>query len=76
MYKSFLFKDVKIQEFVLAEQKTFLINMGSEEKPEYIYVQYSGPLSLNTTTTYRIFGDVIGTKDGITLVAARFIYNW
>ena len=73
--KSFLFK-AKIQEFILAEEKTFLINMGTSESPEYICVEYDGPLTLNTTTEYRIFGDVIGTKDGKALVAARFIYNW
>ncbi len=71
----YLFK-AKITGFVLAENKTFAINMGTEEDPEIIYVEYTGPLSLNTTTTYRIFGNVIGQKDGKTLVAARYIYNW
>ena len=54
----------------------FLINMGSEEAPQYIYVIYSGSMQLNTKTTYRIFGDVTGVYDGHTLVSARYIYTW
>ena len=76
MNKSFLFKNVKIQEFILSEDTLFLINMGTESEPEYIYVRYGGNMNLNTSTTYRIFGDVTGVYNGKTLVDARFIYNW
>lgn len=76
MNKSFLFKNVKIKEFILAQDTMFLINMGSEEAPQYIYVVYSGNMQLNTKTTYRIFGDVTGVYDGHTLVSARYIYTW
>lgn len=75
MNKSFLLSNVQIEEFILAEDTMFLINMGTTEEPQFIYVQYNGNMPLATSKKYRIFGDVIGVHEGKTLFAARFIYN-
>ncbi len=67
-----------VSEFIQdAPYPIFLFNVGDEEEPQNILMEYYGTTALDTAKNYRIYGDVAGmdTERGLPKIMARFIYE-
>ncbi len=55
----------------------FLFDVGEEEEPQIIEMEYYGTTTLDREKEYRIYGDVAGviTERGVPKIYARFIYE-
>lgn len=73
--KIFLLENVEILEVLDTETTMFRINMGTQEDPQWLVIEYFGTKTINKGDKIRIFGDVQGRYQDTTKVVARFIYS-
>jgi len=71
----FLFNAVTVQEVVSNDPTTFIVNMGTTDKPELLLFEYIGSKTIKAGDKIKIFADVEGaSSDGTAKLNARFIY--
>jgi hypothetical protein len=66
---------VDVVEILDSPGTIFTVNMGTDEAPEYLAVEYYGSRNIQPGDTYRIFGQVIGSYQGMTLIGGYFLYT-
>ncbi len=67
-----------ITEFIQdAPYPIFIFNVGDEDGPQNIVMEYYGTIALDTTQEYRMYGDVAGmdAERGLPKLFVRFIYE-
>ena len=72
--RNYLLDGVDVVEILDSPGTIFTVNMGTDESPEYLAVEYYGSRNIQPGDTYRIFGQVIGSYQGMTLIGGYFIY--
>lgn len=73
--RSFLLNGVDVLEILDSPNTIFTVNMGTDDAPEYLAVEYYGSYNVKPGDTLRIFGEVKGSYQGMTLIGGYFIYN-
>ena len=73
--RSYLLDGVDVIEILDSPGTIFTVNMGTDDAPEYLAVEYYGSYNVKPGETYRIFGEVKGSYQGMTLIGGYFIYN-
>lgn len=73
--RNYLLNGVDVIEILDSPGTIFTVNMGTDEAPEYLAVEYYGSRNIQPGDTYRIFGQVIGSYQGMTLIGGYFIYT-
>lgn len=73
--RNYLLNGVDVVEILDSPNTIFTVNMGTDEAPQYLAVEYYGSRSIQPGDTYRIFGQVIGSYQGMTLIGGYFLYT-
>ena len=73
--RNYLLNGVDVVEILDSPGTIFTVNMGTDEAPEYLAVEYYGSRNIQPGDTYRIFGQVIGSYQGMTLIGGYFLYT-
>lgn len=71
--KTFLL-EATVEELLPAKDTRFIINLGTEEAPERIVIDYYGTKSIKVGSSYRIFATVTDLYNGMPLLTSPFIY--
>ena len=71
--KTFLL-EATVEQLLPAKDTRFVINLGTEDAPERIVIDYYGTKSIKAGSAYRIFATVTDIYDGMPLLTSPFIY--
>lgn len=72
--KIFVFESPSVVEVKEGSPNIITINMGTEDSPQLLLLEYAGSRKIEVGGRYRFFADVIGQQDGKALLAVRFTY--